>query len=118
MAGARGMSIGGRINQALTGSARSLLEQAIYPKTDAGNRTLGPLLYGAFYSGGTYLGFPKNYYSTNTQYYNTPTFYLNSESKMPYYRRNYYRRYGRRYSRYGGRYARGRYGRRYYRRYF
>lgn len=70
----RAAGIGATINRAITGSGRSLLEQALYPKTDAGNRTIGPLLYGAFYSGGTYLGYPGNYRNrkgyTSTNVYN------------------------------------------------
>lgn len=112
------MSIGGIINKHLTGSSKSLLEQAIYPRDPkTGNRSFGPLAYGAFYSSGTYIGYAGNYLGNNrTKYYNTPTFYLNSDNKMPYNRYGrYYRRYGRRYNRYSGRYSRGR---RYYRRYF
>lgn len=48
------------LNMALTGSGRSLLEQALYPKTAYG-RTLGPLAFGGLYSAGTYIGFPKNW---------------------------------------------------------
>lgn len=104
----RTLGIGGMINRALTGSSRSLLEQALYPKTDAGNRTLGPVLYGALYSGGTYLGFPKNYYNNYSQRSsNAKILYLNT---MP------YNRYGRYYSRYGRRYGRYRRRRPYYRR--
>lgn len=79
----RGFSFGNAgiatsLNRALTGSGKSLLEQALYPKTDAGNRTFGPLLYGALYSGGTYLGFPKNY----QQYSNNGTTYISLDKKM------------------------------------
>lgn len=73
----------------------------------------GSLPFGAGYSLGTYLGFPKNYQLSSTNQFNkNPTYYLG----MP-----YGRYYNRRYSRYGRR-RYGRYGRyrrygRYYRRY-
>lgn len=62
-------NLGANINKILTGSSRSLIEQAIYPKTTAGNRTLGPLGFGAFYSAGTYIGFPKNFTGSNSRTY-------------------------------------------------
>lgn len=70
------------------------------------------LPFGAGYSFGTYIGFPKNYQSKGLT---TKQVFIHS--KMPYGRRYYgrYRRYSR-YSRFGrSRYRR--YGRRYYRRY-
>ena len=70
----------------------------------------GSLPFGAGYSLGTYLGFPKNFQVSSGKD-KRKSYYLNT---MPY---GYYPR--RRYSRYGRRYGRrySRYGRRYYRRY-
>lgn len=95
----RSQGLAPMILQRITGSSRSLLEQALYPKTEYG-RTLGPLAYGALYSGGTYLGFPGNY--NKSQRLSNPYEY-NLDMPYGYYRRRRYRRYG--------------YGRRYYRNY-
>lgn len=70
------------------------------------------LPFGAGYSFGTYVGFPKNYQPSKTYNKQSPTFTLNT---MAY--GGYGRRYGRRYSRYGRRRYYRRY-RRYSRRYY
>lgn len=82
-----GFNIGQKINKALTGSGRSLIEQAIYPKTEAGNRTLGPLGFGAFYSAGTYIGFPKNFTGSNSRTYKPQRLRFGDNDNMAYSRR-------------------------------
>lgn len=87
-------SIAGRAAM-LAGSAAPL-----FSARAIGSSLLQSLPYGAGYSFGTYLGFPKNY-SGNRTYYKQGVMYINH---MPY-------------GRYGG-YGYGRYRRRrYYRRY-
>lgn len=77
-----------QINKSLTGSTRSLIEQALYPRTESGNRTFGPLAFGGLYSAGTYIGFPKNFTGDNRRSYK-PQVIRFSESKPMYGRKKF-----------------------------
>ncbi len=72
------------------------------------------LPFGAGYSFGTYVGFPKNYYKKNSLRNRYNTLITRVNASMPF-GRSYSRRYSRRYSRYPRRYSR--YPRRSYRSY-
>lgn len=92
-----------------------LTRQTILSGARSGFSQFGQALpFGAGYSLGTYLGFPKNYQTPQSS--NSTTFYVNNKMPYGYYPRRRYSRYGR-YSRFRrSRYSR--YGRRYYRRYY
>lgn len=89
-------AIASNLNRLITGSSRSLLEQALYPKTSAGNRQLGPVLWGAGYAGGTYLGYPGNYINKNSYIKpKTPKLYMPGYSqygkrKFSFYKTRYF----------------------------